>query len=396
LIAAVIDRAEHTGHYLVDGHRSARAWAQATCNWSRTAALAHLRVARLVRGHEAVGLELTEGRLGVPQVAELARLYANPRCGHLLGEALDVLIEAARTMRFEDFAVLCRRWESQADEDGARQDHRTAREGRRVRTGITGESFTMTADGDSIDGAEIIEILDRFCDAEFLAEWDRVRERLGESATKADMERSNAQRRFDALVTIFRAAAAANQPAPATEPTVNINVDLDTFERHLLHFCGLDTIDDEPIDDEPIDDGLRRMRHTRCETSQGHPVDPDGMIAAALIGRVRRVVLDGAGRVIDLGRRRRLFTGAAAEALRLSGRRCIWPGCSVAAANTQCDHVDPWVAARGPTSPTNGALLCGFHNRFKSSGYRVWRDPAGNWHTYRPDGSEIAPLRAAT
>jgi hypothetical protein len=343
----------------------------------------------------------------VPQVAELARLYANPRCGHLLADALDVLIEAARTMRFEDFVVLCRRWESQADEDGAHQDQRSARDSRRVRTGVTGEAFTMTADSDAVDGAEIIEILDRFCDAEFLAEWDRVRHRHGDNATPADMERSNTQRRFDALVAIFRSAAAANQPAPATEPTVNINVDLDTFERHLQHFCQTDPIrpSTEPpdVDDDGVQaggplasDGLRRLLRTCCETSRGDPIDPDAMIAAALVGRVRRVVFDTAGRVIDLGRRRRLFTGAAAEALRLADRRCIWPGCSVAAANTQCDHIDPWAAAHGPTSPTNGALLCGHHNRYKSRGYHVWRDPNGNWHTYRPDGTEIAPLRAAT
>jgi hypothetical protein len=106
LIAAVVDRAERTGHYLVDGHRSARAWAQATCNWSRSTALVHVRVARLMRGNDVVGAELAAGRLGVPQVVELARLWANPRCGHLLGDALEVLVEAARTMRFEDFAVL--------------------------------------------------------------------------------------------------------------------------------------------------------------------------------------------------------------------------------------------------------------------------------------------------
>jgi hypothetical protein len=65
----------------------------------------------------------------------------------------------------------------------------------------------------------------------------------------------------------------------------------------------------------------------------------------------------------------------------------------VEAAHTQCDHIDAWAAARGPTSPTNGSLLCGHHNRFKSGGYRVWRDPDGNWHVYRPDDTEIAPLR---
>jgi hypothetical protein len=36
-------------------------------------------------------------------------------------------------------------------------------------------------------------------------------------------------------------------------------------------------------------------------------------------------------------------------------------------------------------------VLCGKHNRDKNHGYRVRRDHTGRWHTYRPDGSEIAP-----
>ena len=28
---------------------------------------------------------------------------------------------------------------------------------------------------------------------------------------------------------------------------------------------------------------------------------------------------------------------------------------------------------------------------FKNHGYRITRDDAGTWHTYRPDGTEIAP-----
>ena len=31
------------------------------------------------------------------------------------------------------------------------------------------------------------------------------------------------------------------------------------------------------------------------------------------------------------------------------------------------------------------------HSRRKEHGYVVWRDPAGRWHTYRPDGTEILP-----
>ena len=36
------------------------------------------------------------------------------------------------------------------------------------------------------------------------------------------------------------------------------------------------------------------------------------------------------------------------------------------------------------------ALGMGGHNRFKTRGYRTWRDAHRRWHTYRPDGTEIA------
>ena len=40
------------------------------------------------------------------------------------------------------------------------------------------------------------------------------------------------------------------------------------------------------------------------------------------------------------------------------------------------DHSTPW-NGHGYTSPHNAAPLCGWHNRWKSRGYRTWRDPDG-------------------
>ena len=33
--------------------------------------------------------------------------------------------------------------------------------------------------------------------------------------------------------------------------------------------------------------------------------------------------------------------------------------------------------------------MCPKHDRAKNDGYRVFRDEAGQWHTYRPNGTEI-------
>lgn len=116
--------------------------------------------------------------------------------------------------------------------------------------------------------------------------------------------------------------------------------------------------------------------------------------AAALLGRVRRVVFDAAGVVIDLGRTQRVFTGGARDAVELQDRRCLWPGCGLSVRRSQIDHATDW-GDLGVTAPSNGGPLCGRHNRWKSRGYQVWRDAVGDWHLVRPDGSNLDEPRAA-
>ncbi|MGI9029720.1 MAG: HNH endonuclease signature motif containing protein, partial [Ilumatobacteraceae bacterium] len=116
-------------------------------------------------------------------------------------------------------------------------------------------------------------------------------------------------------------------------------------------------------------------------------VDPVAVVLASFVGRVRRLVMDRAGVVIELGRRQRLFTGSSREAALLQGSRCCWPGCG--RPRTQIDHTLEW-SQDGLTDPVNAGPMCGRHNLIKQQlGYTVWRDEHGRWHTYRPDGTEI-------
>ena len=227
----------------------------------------------------------------------------------------------------------------------------------------------------------MIEIFRRFCDAEFATDWATLRERFGDAASKEMLPRTDAQRRFDALAAIFAAAAVAPLDGQAPEPVVNIVCDQVTFETHLAR---------PGFDPQPTDLPAVPVTEWRCETTGGILVHPDEVLAAAFAGHLRRVVFDTAGVITDLGRRRRLFSGAAREAVLLQDRRCIWPGCSLPSGSCQADHSDQWVAHHGPTRPANGAPLCGRHNRWKNRGYRTRRDAHGHWHTYRPDGTEIA------
>jgi hypothetical protein len=109
-----------------------------------------------------------------------------------------------------------------------------------------------------------------------------------------------------------------------------------------------------------------------------------------LHGRIRRVMFDTTGVVIDYGRLQRLFTGAARQAVLIQFPTCIYPGCNRPTTHCQADHLTDWQHG-GPTNQHNAAPLCPRHNQLKNHGYTIWRDPNGTFHTYRPDGTEIAP-----
>jgi len=226
-------------------------------------------------------------------------------------------------------------------------------------------------------------ILERFCEAEFHADWDEARARFGDdhTITPSDLARTARQRRLDALHAIFLSAAAAPPGGKPPEPVVDIVIDQATFEAALTAMTTGTSLDEQM---PPLGDPTRR----RCETLDGDLVDPYDAVVAALVGHVRRVVFNTASCTIDLGVASRLFRGASRLAVWLQGTRCLWPGCG--RHHCEIDHIRSW-NDHGHTNPDNGGPMCGHHNRWKTRGYRTWRDPDGHWHTYRPDGTEIRP-----
>ena len=324
--------------------------------------------------------ELRAGRLGVAQTREIARVRANPRCGDEVVEAASTLIEHAENEPFFEFRVICRRWESMHDEDGAHKSHEAAHAGRRVGTAQLDTTFHLVAQWGVTQGTAIGEVLERFERAEFDAEWAELRARVGDEATPSMLERTAVQRRADAIHAIFLAAASTPPDAQRPEPVVNIVVDQQTFEDHGRAAAAGTT----PTPPDPNDFSRR------CETTAGVPVDPFTALAAAVVGHVRRVVMNAQGVVIDMGRKERLYRGSARTAALFQGLRCSWPGCG-RSTRIHIDHRDEW-HDDGCTDQVNAGPECSHHNQIKTHGYHVTRDEHGRWHTYRPDGTEITAV----
>jgi hypothetical protein len=381
-IVTVVGEADRRGVWAEDGHRGVRGWCQATVNWSGAETGHRIRSVRLLEEFGQVADALACGEVGVAQVRELARARANPRCGDQLVECIDVLVNHAKVLPFDGLRTVVVRWETLADADGAHRDHAQTHEYRRASINPVGNGFHLDADCGAAHGVAMREILDRFCDAEFHADFDNARHRVGDDVAPGDLERTAAQRRMDALFAIFTAAAAAPPGSKPPEPVVNIVVDQATFEAAIAAIAT-----DTPLSDcmPAVTDPTCR----RCETLDGDLIDPVDAVIAAVIGQVRRVVFDSASCVVDLGVASRLFRGNARHAVWLQGTRCLWPGCG--RHHCQIDHTTPW-SDHGRTNPHNAGPTCSRHNQWKTRGYRTWRDPHGHWHTYRPDGTEITPI----
>ncbi|MEN9646004.1 MAG: hypothetical protein RL238_2673 [Actinomycetota bacterium] len=374
--ALLLQRVDAVGAQVEDGFRQVAGWGRAACNWSSAEAARLAKLGRAMQAMPGFAEACLAGRIGVAQMHAVAAAAGNPRVREHLADADELFTRQCTSLPFDDLVTFLQHWGELADADGARSRHDRAAEQRRASINVVGERSFVDAAGPAIDGVFMREVFDRYCDIEWRNEWDEGVQRWGDAMNPGLMERSPAQRRFDALRRLFDAAAGSEQMGG--DVTVNIVVDQATFEQHLEAALG-----GSP---SPADPSTAVNR--RCEDQRGNVIDPRAMAAAALVGRVRRMVLSADGVVLDFGRRKRLFTGALREAVLLTARDCTWVGCRVHGAACQTDHVLPFAQA-GPTSAVNGAPLCDHHNPLKNKGYRTWRDPDGLWHTYRPDGTEL-------
>ncbi len=369
-----------SGAFSLDGHRTAKGALQAIGRLSGPEAHGRVQAARALRRLPLVEAAYWEGRIPTAHLRAIARTVANPRVAEWVPGADPIFAHHASVLGYEDFVAALRQWEALADADGADQGSERAHERRTAsvqRSAIDG-SFRLEADHGALQGAAMAEIFERFETAELHADWAAARAEHGDDARVEHLARTPAQRRADTLFEIFRRAASANGASP--RPLVNIVVDQQTFEDELRRACGV------PVEVDPN----AHLDDRRCHTLAGTQLRPAEAVAAALVGHVRRVVLDGAGTVIDLGRRRRLFTGAGRDAAFLQallrgpgGLGCLWPGCDGRGGCLQVDHREP-AGRDGPTDVANSDAYCGFHNRIKERRFRPVRGPDGAWTIHRP------------
>ena len=217
-------------HALVEAVDRARPWAEAnfltTATWLAAsdntplpAARRTVRTARRLGAMPVVRAALAAGDISAAHADRLAALNA-PDVADAFAEAEEFLVGQARTMRWTDFMRATEYWLRHArqdidpDPDARDRAHRQVHLSSGLRgTGIlTGE---LTPAARTIIGTE----LERREQALFDLDWADARARLGDAATLADMARTPAQRRHDALVEMAQRSATA--PADGQRPDLH-------------------------------------------------------------------------------------------------------------------------------------------------------------------------------
>ena len=388
-LSVVVAEAKRRRLFLDDGHRSMAGWLRANANLANGQIRTRLQMAALVDDLPVVIDTLAAGHIGIAQAERLATVAANPRCGRLLPGSIGVLLEQAEQLPYDDAKRCLDRWVMFADLDGAHRQRELDHE-RRTATvlELDGTVHAAASGGDALVAAELQTIFQHFVNAEFATDSAERLELHGANAPTHLLARTDAQRRFDALVAIFRTAAAASADGRTTaqplDMVLNLICDQTSFETQLAADGLIPTPTDLPDTD---------WSQRRCDTTDGTVLLPADAARAALHGHIRRVVVSTAGIPVDVGRKRRLFTGVAREVAHLLGHHCDHPGCTVPSSQCDIDHLDEWVRDGGLTNLDNAGLQCNTDNRNKQrSRLHVYRDPNGRPRTQRPDGSWIHPV----
>ncbi|WP_164205216.1 HNH endonuclease signature motif containing protein [[Micrococcus luteus] ATCC 49442] len=171
--------------------------------------------------------------------------------------------------------------------------------------------------------------------------------------------RTRPQKQLDGIITAFKAALTTNKlpTAGGNRPQIIATINYQDLLPHL------------PAPETGTDTGP-------ASTGTGTGADPGpgkgsfiftGPAAAATIRKLAcdadiiPALLGTHGEILDLGRKTRLFTPAQRLALTARDQGCTFPNCTIPAPWCEAHHITYW-SHNGPTSTTNGVLLCSHHH----------------------------------
>ena len=177
-------------------------------------------------------------------------------------------------------------------------------------------------------------------------------------------DRSPAQRRADALITMAELALRSGQ-LPVTGGV----------KPHVSVIVRNETLADAP--------GAPAADYGFGATSSAEWARRFACDAA-----VSRIVIGAASEILDAGRATRTFTAAQTRAIVARDRHCLWTGCDAPPGWCDAHHILHW-ADGGRTDVDNGVLLCGrHHDRVHNGHHAIVKHPDGTYTVNPQPGSD--------
>jgi hypothetical protein len=345
----------------LDGARSTVSWLRDRLRLAPGDASDRVRVAKACyRGSaplQGAATAVTEGRVTYDQLRAIA-YGVKDLAPEPAKRAADLLTDLAGSADASQVRNAARHLRYVVDPDGADRTQAQMFQARRA-------SFAPMLDG--------MYRLELFADPEGAAVLDAGITALSGPA-HADDRRTAAQRRYDAIITIFgRTLSAGDLPAAGGTPP------------QILVTCTPEALS-----------GARGV--PPASWPDGMPMSPRTLERISCDAAIARVVFGPRGELLEYGRTRRLFTAAQRRALFARDRGCRFPGCT--APWTQAHHVVPWQQG-GRTDVDAAVLVCEIHHhRVHEEGWRVhvvdesvgtngpveWTDPEGDTRLTSPVG----------
>jgi hypothetical protein len=379
LLVAEFEAAERHAAY---GLWSMAQWLGHYCGLSRRTAVEHLRVARALTMYPQLAAQMSSGRLSYSHARAISRV-AEPGRDSLV----DDLIEIARYGTVAQLESTVRGLRT-VDDELVELPSETVRLAETVSHAWTSQSqWRMSARLDPEHGKLLESAIDRFAHAEGITQAEaliRMAERtlaaLSDDAVGAPRELRGDER---AAIVVHLDARSAAIPAQALQgedvPVGTSHAEASRAEaspseaarsaERVAAAAGIGATGDDvgvaadavvrlALKGDGAPPSARYAPTARIGDGPGLP----SRVALRLMceGRVRTVLHDAGGSVLDLGRSRRLVSAKQFRALLARDRHCLFPGCR-SVTRLEAHHVVHWIDG-GRTDMANLLLLCETHH----------------------------------
>jgi hypothetical protein len=295
---------------------SAASWLTHRLPVTKTDAMVLVRTARHIAKYEATAKALDAGDISTAHAHITARAVRHRE--KFYPESEDVILDAARTLRPDDFKAAMHHWRACADAVADTKDALDDLEGNYLDVTRTFRNVGH------LDGR-----LDPISTAALLAKLDKLEP---PDPPDALIRRTIAQRRAAALMRLVY-----GEKPP--EVTIDVLIDVDTL-------AGRPSMD---------------LTFGCCEIQGFGSISPALARTLACDAAIGRVLMRGKSEVLDLGRRTRLITPAQRRALQIRDRTCSEEGCDLPGSFCDGHHIVHWLQ-HGDTDLINLEFRCRRHH----------------------------------